>query len=275
MPAILGGLFPCHQPHKGAKRGAFIYGNDAKAKSVSNLPLGSPEYDRISARNFRLGLPTASNHPTGLEKEHSFNGMTRWIKQWLMAASSYVKPCCKSTASQHVQSWPEIVWWKCVPVAVNKSPRYSASTSHLGTRQVPLTSVLGKYLSPRYSASTSHLGTRQVPLTSVPDKYLSPRYSASTSHLGTRQVPLTSVLGKYLSPRYSASTSHLGTRQVPLTSVLGKYLSPRYSASTSHLGTRQVPLTSVLGKYLSPRYSTSTSHLGTRQVPLTIDHIRS
>ena len=51
--------------------------------------------------------------------------------------------------------------------------------------------VLDKYLSPRYSASTSHLGTRQVPLTSVLDKYLSPRYSTSTSHLGTRQVPLT------------------------------------------------------------------------------------
>ena len=83
---------------------------------------------------------------------------------------------------------------------MNKSPWNSTSTSHLGTRQVPLTSVLDKYLSPRYSTSTSHLGTRQVPLTSVLDKYLSPRYSTSTSHLGTRQVPLTSVLDKYLSP---------------------------------------------------------------------------
>ena len=116
-----------------------------------------------------------------------------------------------------MQSWPGIVWGRCVPVVVNKSLRYSTSTSHLGTRQVPLTSVLDKYLSPRYSTSTSHLGIRQVPLTSVFDKYLSPRYSTSTSHLGIRQVPLTSVLDKYLSPRYSTSTSHLGTRQVPLT----------------------------------------------------------
>ena len=240
---------------------------------TSNRPFGSPEYVRISARKFRRGLPLPTT-PKGLEKGPSYNGIMLWIKTVIdggIRVHGTVQVNSKSTCA--VMARDRLV--RCVPVVVNKSPWYSTSTSHLGTRQVPLTSVLDKYLSPRYSTSTSHLGTRQVPLTSVLDKYLSPRYSTSTSHLGTRQVPLTSVLDKYLSPRYSTSTSHLGTRQVPLTSVLDKYLSPRYSTSTSHLGTRQVPLTSVLDKYLSPRYSTSTSHLGTRQVPLTIEQIRS
>ena len=47
--------------------------------SVSSLHLGSPEYDRTSARNFRRGLPLPATSK-GLEKWHSFNGMTRWIK---------------------------------------------------------------------------------------------------------------------------------------------------------------------------------------------------
>ena len=174
--------FPLPATPKGWEKGEFIFmGMMPRLKTVSNLPSGSPEYNRTSACNFRWGLPPASNLK-GLEKGHSFNGMTRWIKTVIDAASSYMKPCCKSTAGQHVLSWPGIVWWRCVPVVVNKTPWYSTSTSHLGTRQVPLTSVLDKYLSPRYSTSTSHLGTRQVPLTSVLDKYLSPRYSTSTSH---------------------------------------------------------------------------------------------
>ena len=54
-------------------------GMTPRLKTVSNLPLGSPEYDRTSARNFKWGLPPASN-PKWLEKGHYFDGMTRRIK---------------------------------------------------------------------------------------------------------------------------------------------------------------------------------------------------
>ena len=54
--------------------------------------------------------------------------------------------------------------------AVVARDRLVKMCSSLG-EQIPL--VLDKYLSPRYTTSTSHLGTRQVPLTSVLDKYLS------------------------------------------------------------------------------------------------------
>ena len=46
---------------------------------MADLPVVSPEYDRTSACNFRWGFPLPAT-PKGLEKGHSFNGMTRWIK---------------------------------------------------------------------------------------------------------------------------------------------------------------------------------------------------
>ena len=45
MPAILSEAFSLLATPKGA----FIYGNDTKAKTVSNLPLGFLEYGMTSA----------------------------------------------------------------------------------------------------------------------------------------------------------------------------------------------------------------------------------
>ena len=42
MPTILGGLSPCQQPTKDDKKGAFIYGNDAKAKNNVKSSLRFP-----------------------------------------------------------------------------------------------------------------------------------------------------------------------------------------------------------------------------------------
>ena len=60
MTTILRGAFPCQQPPKGEKRGHLFNGMTPRLSTVSNLPLGFPEYYMTSAGNFRLGFP-ASN----------------------------------------------------------------------------------------------------------------------------------------------------------------------------------------------------------------------
>ena len=90
MPAFLSGGFPCQQPPKGVK-GAFIYENDDKAKNSvkSSLPaiLGG-------------GFPLPAT-PNWLEKGHSFNGMTRWIKTvidgGILVLETVLQVNCKST----------------------------------------------------------------------------------------------------------------------------------------------------------------------------------
>ena len=42
MPATLFGGFPCHQPPKDAKTGAFIHGNDSNAKHSVKYFVGVP-----------------------------------------------------------------------------------------------------------------------------------------------------------------------------------------------------------------------------------------
>ena len=119
------------------------------------------------------GFPLPAT-PKGLEKGHSFNSITRWIKTMIDGGILVHEPVLQVNSKS--------------TCAVMPRDRLVKMCSSRG-EQIP--SVLDKYLSPRYSTSTFHLGTRQVPLTSVLDKYLSPRYSTSTSHLGTRQVPFT------------------------------------------------------------------------------------
>ena len=71
MPSIPGGDSPCQLPPKGAKKGAFSYGIDAKAKTVSTFPLGFPENGMINANCYK---PSPSQQSPNAEKR----GMYLW-----------------------------------------------------------------------------------------------------------------------------------------------------------------------------------------------------
>lgn len=56
MPTILGGTFLLPASKKGAKKGAFIYGNNGIAKTGYNLTLGFSEYGMTNANRFRWSV---------------------------------------------------------------------------------------------------------------------------------------------------------------------------------------------------------------------------
>ena len=47
------GIPPASNPQRVRKRGHLFMGMRPRLKTVSSLPLGSPQYDRTIARNFR------------------------------------------------------------------------------------------------------------------------------------------------------------------------------------------------------------------------------
>ena len=53
--------------HRRGQKSTFIYGNDTKAKTVPNVPLGFPEYGMTNASNFRWGFSLPAT-PKGCEK---------------------------------------------------------------------------------------------------------------------------------------------------------------------------------------------------------------
>ena len=57
MPVILGGAFPLSTTPKGEKGGIYLMEITPRVKTVSNLPLGFPEYEMTNASNFRWGFP--------------------------------------------------------------------------------------------------------------------------------------------------------------------------------------------------------------------------
>ena len=71
MPSIQGGDSPCQLPPKGAKKGTFSYGIDAKAKTVSTFPLGFPKNGMINANYY---TPSPSQKSPNAEKRSCIYG---------------------------------------------------------------------------------------------------------------------------------------------------------------------------------------------------------
>ena len=80
LPGLGWGLPPKSPIEGGKKVHLFIYGNDAKAKTVPIVPLGFPESGITTASNFRWGIPPASNPQRVRKRGHLFIGMTPTLK---------------------------------------------------------------------------------------------------------------------------------------------------------------------------------------------------
>ena len=85
MGKILGGAFPCQKPQNGEKKGAFVDGNDAKAKNSvkPSLSVERPTPTtfgwRSSCQPPRIIVGTSFMHPKSLieggKKVNLFTGM--------------------------------------------------------------------------------------------------------------------------------------------------------------------------------------------------------